>query len=227
MITLNTVNRSLEVVLGAIVSTNQLPVVATYVDITATPTYVPAANTTQTNNTTAVTVVAAPVADTQRQIKFLSVYNADTTAATVIVQYNDNSTLRIICKFVLQTFETLLYTDGEGLRVIDAAGAVKHSVQPLIGSFTQTYSTADATHASRTASSFTDNIGGTTGTTLAAVPDPADTPITADALRDDLVANVLPAIRDALSSLALQHNNVNADALDTAQFLNSLVDDLQ
>lgn len=48
----------------------------------------------------------------------------------------------------------------------------------------------------------TDNIGGTVNTTLDAIPDPADSPATADALRDDLVANALPEIRDALSTLA-------------------------
>jgi hypothetical protein len=38
--------------------------------------------------------------------------------------------------------------------------------------------------------------GGTADDTLVSIPDPADTPVTADALRDDLVANVLPVIRN-------------------------------
>jgi hypothetical protein len=53
-----------------------------------------------------------------------------------------------------------------------------------------------------------DNIGGAVSTTLAAITDPADTPATADALRDDLVANAIPEIRDALSSLADQINDI-------------------
>lgn len=51
-----------------------------------------------------------------------------------------------------------------------------------------------------------DSIGGGVAATLAAIPDPTDTPASADALRDDLVANVLPKIRDALSSLLAHHN---------------------
>lgn len=92
---------------------------------------------------------------------------------------------------------------------------------------TQTFSTAERTHASRSAATLTDNIGGTTGTTLAAIPDPADTPLTADSLRDDITSNILPVLRNILSSLALQHNNSKTDSDDTAQFVNSLTDDLQ
>jgi len=124
MIILDATNRTLEVDLDGAITTNQLPVVATYVDITTT-TYSPAANTTQTNNTTAVTIVAAPAASTQRQIKFLSVRNADTAAAVVTIQYNDNATLRGIVKATLAVDDTLLYTDGEGFRVIDSAGNIK------------------------------------------------------------------------------------------------------
>lgn len=54
----------------------------------------------------------------------------------------------------------------------------------------------------------TDNIAGTVNTTLDAIPNPADAPATADALRDDLVANALPQIRDALSTLASQINAI-------------------
>ncbi len=54
----------------------------------------------------------------------------------------------------------------------------------------------------------TDNTGGTANSTLGAIPDPADTPITADALRDDLVANTLPPIRDDLADLAAKLNVV-------------------
>lgn len=48
----------------------------------------------------------------------------------------------------------------------------------------------------------TNNSAGTADGTLEALPDPADTPGTADALRDDLVANVLPVIRNYATELA-------------------------
>lgn len=38
--------------------------------------------------------------------------------------------------------------------------------------------------------------------TVNAIPDPADAPGTADALRDDLVANTIPKVRDALQEVA-------------------------
>lgn len=53
-----------------------------------------------------------------------------------------------------------------------------------------------------------DNIGGTVALTLAAVTDPGDLPASVDALRDDLVANAIPEIRNALSSIADQVNDL-------------------
>ncbi len=56
----------------------------------------------------------------------------------------------------------------------------------------------------------TDSTSGTANDTLEAIPDPADTPITADALRDDLVANALPAIRNDFADLAAKVNQLLA-----------------
>lgn len=63
-----------------------------------------------------------------------------------------------------------------------------------------------------------DNIAGALSATLAAIPDPADSPVTADALRDDLVANTIPKIRDALSSMVVLLN-----ALRSAQVTTGLI----
>ena len=93
--------------------------------------------------------------------------------------------------------------------------------------FTQTFATADKIHAARTALTLTDNTAGTANTTLQALPDPADTPATADALRDDLVANLIPALRNDLADLAASNNALIADLADTAAFANSIVDELQ
>lgn len=103
----------------------------------------------------------------------------------------------------------------------------KQAVGPASGAYTQTFSTADKTHAARTAAALTDSTGGTPGTTIAAIANPADTPADADALRDDLVANALPAIRNAIASLADQINKLRTDCVDSASLLNSVVDDLQ
>lgn len=53
--------------------------------------------------------------------------------------------------------------------------------------------------------------------TVGAIPDPADSPANADALRDDLVANTLPAIRDALATLAAAVNSILAAGAKTKE----------
>lgn len=121
MIILDSTTRSLEVVLGGAITTNQLPIVASFVDNTTT-TYTPGSSNTATNSTTPVTAVAAPAASTQRQVKLLTIINTDTAAATVTVQYNDNSTLRVLFKVALAMGDNLVYTDGEGFRVVDSNG---------------------------------------------------------------------------------------------------------
>lgn len=62
--------------------------------------------------------------------------------------------------------------------------------------------------ASAVPAALTDNTGGTPNTTLEAIVDPTDTPATADALRDELVATQLPAIRNNFADLAKQCNDL-------------------
>lgn len=60
----------------------------------------------------------------------------------------------------------------------------------------------------------TDNSAGSANNTIEAMPDPTDTPATADALRDDLVAVLLPAIRNNFADVAAKVNAINADMDD-------------
>ena len=60
----------------------------------------------------------------------------------------------------------------------------------------------------------TDNTTGTADNTLQALPDPTDAPATADALRDDLVANLLPAMRNDFADLAAKVNVLILDMTD-------------
>ena len=123
MIILDATTKSVQVLLGAAATTTELPVTANFVDITTT-TYVPTASDGITTGTTAMTLVAAPAASTQRQVKFFSIYNADTVPSTVTVRLNNNATLRILHKVTLNVGSSLLYTDGEGFRVVDSNGVV-------------------------------------------------------------------------------------------------------
>lgn len=126
MFILDSTVRSLQAKLASAVATNQLPIVASFVDVTATG-YTPGANATQTNGSTAVDAVAAPAASTQRQVKLLTIRNSDTAAVTLTVQYNDNGTARIVWSGTLQVGETFVYTDGEGFRVLDNSGQIKQT----------------------------------------------------------------------------------------------------
>lgn len=112
MIILDTTTKSLEVLLGGAITTNQLEWTADFVDVNQTSFAATTAGNQNgvTNNASAVTMVSAPAATTSRQIKFLSVHNKDTVAATVTIRLNDNGTFRIIWKGTIQTLETIIYT---------------------------------------------------------------------------------------------------------------------
>lgn len=123
MIILNATTKSLQILLGGVVTLNELPFTTHYVDITTTS-YTPASNDGLSSGATAVTVVAAPAASTQRQVKLLTVYNADTIGETVTVRLNNNGTFRILVAVALAAGSTLVYTDGEGFRVMNSAGQI-------------------------------------------------------------------------------------------------------
>jgi len=135
MFNLDTTTRSIEVLLGGAVATNQLPIVASYAD-SELPAYASfadlrlaqetqATNQTATNNTSVVTAVAAPGSGDQRRLKYLSVYNADTAEVTPTVRLNDNGTTRILAKPTLAVGDTLYYVEGIGFYVMDTNGAMK------------------------------------------------------------------------------------------------------
>ena len=128
MIILDATTKSLELVLSGAVATTQLDWVCSYVDVT-TPTTAPTGFTSgetdgTSNNTSTVVVLAAPASTHQRQVKFLSVTNIDTAAATVQIKYNNNSTRRLIYGATLGIGYTLTYTDGDGWRVWTTVGAL-------------------------------------------------------------------------------------------------------
>jgi hypothetical protein len=127
---LDSITKSLQFVLSATVATTQLPCVTSWSDVTSTTTTAGAADTV-TNNTTAVTIVAAPASSTQRSVTFISIYNADTAAATVIVNYNDNSTLRKLVSITLQPGETLQFSNDDGWTVIDNTGHIQSAGKPV------------------------------------------------------------------------------------------------
>jgi hypothetical protein len=127
MIILDSATKSVEVLLNGTVTTNQFDFVTSWVDIIGGPpptSFLSGGNDGTTNNTTAVSIVPAPGALTQRQVKIITVYNADTASAIVTVRYKNGASTRKICVVTLVPGSTLFYTDGEGFRVIDSSGAL-------------------------------------------------------------------------------------------------------
>lgn len=124
MIRLDSTTRKLQIVLGGAVTTNQLPVVLSWSDKT-TSSYTGGSTVSNTNNTTAVDIAAAPGASTVRDIDHVSINNIDTAVATVTVRYNDNGTTYTIVKVTLSVGDQLIYTHAAGWVCMTSAGAVK------------------------------------------------------------------------------------------------------
>lgn len=135
MIILDTNNKSLEFLLSGSVTTNQLPFVTSYVDISQSDFSMSGAPSSNgvSNNTTAVTLVTAPAASTSRQVKYVSIQNADTASATVTVRFNDNATTRNILIITLDVNDSLIYIDGKGWFTTNDKGAIKTTTGILPG----------------------------------------------------------------------------------------------
>jgi hypothetical protein len=121
---LDTTLKSLEFVLASAITTNQLQFTCSYADVTTTD-FVPGENDGLSNDTTPVTLAAAPAAATERQIKFISIVNTDTVAAVVTISLNNNGDLRRIYKVALLPDEEAIF-DG-GWQVYDDQGFPKTS----------------------------------------------------------------------------------------------------
>lgn len=128
MIVLDTSTRKLEVILAGAITTNQLPVVANYKTF---PDARPTSVNTATNGGTAVAVVTGQDSPTALSVEELSVFNADTAAATLTVRLNDNGTTRILWKGALAVGDTLGYSSGQGFRVTDSNGNVKNNASSV------------------------------------------------------------------------------------------------
>src|SRR5262245_49282545 len=110
MITLDATTKSLEVKSDAAATTTAPVVVTAWADITRR-TVTPRERDIATNGTTGVAVVGAPAASNQRQVKFVSIYNADTVQHTISVQLNNNGTKQIIVSVLLAIGQTLQYSN--------------------------------------------------------------------------------------------------------------------
>lgn len=113
MIVLDAATKGLEYKLAGGVATNNVPFELAYIDTLDADQSV--SDIVETNGTCTgtgvVVMVTGPAAGHTRVVKSFTIYNADTTGATVTVQLNDNGTARVKFKPILSTLETLEYND--------------------------------------------------------------------------------------------------------------------
>ena len=105
---LDSVNKSLEVLLGEAIAASNCDITAGWADYTAT-TFTPGGSDTVSNGTTAVTAVAAPAAATQRMAMEVTVHNNDTIPHLITLRLNNSGTFRIVRQQVLARGEDFSY----------------------------------------------------------------------------------------------------------------------
>jgi hypothetical protein len=127
MIILTQTTDKIQVKLSGTVTANQLQCFTSYRDTTTTS-ITPGRNVIVTNNITAVDIVGSPGSSTQRNVEYLSVYNADITTATVTFLFNDNGTAYELNVATLLPGEKVEYQAGAGFKVLDVFGASKTSI---------------------------------------------------------------------------------------------------
>ena len=118
MLLLPSTTDSLELVTSAAVAVDY---VAAWADHTSSG-VAASAGTGPVATATTTTIVAAPGASTQRQIRGLTLRNAGSANVTVTVQAKPSGTARTIVKAAIQPGETLAYSDGRGWYSLDSAG---------------------------------------------------------------------------------------------------------
>lgn len=168
MIILTNTTDRVEIVLSGAITTNQLPCVTSYRDITTTG-YTPGRELSNTNNTSDVTIVSSPASSTQRVVDYISVRNSDTVSATVTIKFDANGIEYIIFTTTLLTGERIEYNDKDGFRTYTTAGILKtfnFNTTPTAGALTTVILASDVTNNNAVANS----IAPVTGLTFSCTP---------------------------------------------------------
>lgn len=131
MILLTGTTQTLELTTSSVASTD---VYVAYVDITTT-TFVAGQQNANITTPTTTTILAAPAASTQRQVKFISVRNKATTGTQTITLIHDTASTErsLTAAITLAAGEVLEYNDGTGFIVRNASGQVKQTATDTIG----------------------------------------------------------------------------------------------
>ena len=130
---LSSTDHTLEAVMGAAVDTAAPEFVISYADHTTT-TFIPDVQLGVLNGTTDVTILDAPAASTQRQVKNINIYNKDAITQEFTVHFDDNGTERILFKGDIPSNEVLTWASETGWRmgnVPETSGALQNVVEDL------------------------------------------------------------------------------------------------
>lgn len=101
-----------------------------YVDITSSA-FTPGTSVGTATTATTTTILSAPAASTQRQVKYISITNIDTTSQTVTIKHDTSGTGKSMTSEVnLGASESLQYTQSKGWQAYTAGGRLKSSVTP-------------------------------------------------------------------------------------------------
>ena len=105
---LDATTKSIELLLGEATATTECDVTAGWGDYTASS-FTPGSADTVSNGTTAVAVVAAPAASTQRLAMEITVHNADTVPHTVVLRLVSGANHRVFRRAVVEAGGDLSY----------------------------------------------------------------------------------------------------------------------
>lgn len=137
MIILDSTTKQLEISLSATPSV-AFNWVSNWVNM-SNSTFVPVA--TSGTVSSSATIISPPGSGEQIQVKFLSIYNASIGDNNVTINYNNNSVISIIGKYLLNSGDTLYYIDSHGFYIMDSSGSIKTGLVGPIGGIGPTGST--------------------------------------------------------------------------------------
>jgi len=124
---LDATTKKVQILLAAAVTTNQCSVIVDYVDFTTTTT-TPGNQFSNTNSTTAVDIINAPAASTQRKVNMITVCNKDTEFVTATIRLNVSATTyNYTSGITLPPGATLQFTDTDGWSVFNTDGSTSSS----------------------------------------------------------------------------------------------------
>lgn len=122
---LTNTTETIQVILSGAVATNESVVTVDYGENTST-TFVAGKQRSVTNGSTAVDILSAPAASTQRIVQLLTMTNQDTAPITVTIRTNNAGTLSPqFGPVTLQVGERVQFATDTGFSVFDSAGAIK------------------------------------------------------------------------------------------------------